>query len=141
MPNKIFSQPPLQTDLLSKNVKERLHEYWSSWFNELHYLLSNRSWQNITMAGEVELNAQYVALTTTSAGYAITLAAPTQPKARMMIEMIARGGAFDVTMSLANCEGGTAATTCTWNSVGDTLMLESKSNKWVIYKENGVVLT
>src|SRR5574338_501751 len=100
MPNKILSQPPLQTDLLSKNVKERINEYWANWLNDLHYFLSDRSYQTITSAQAVELNAQYVALKANSAGYAITLEAPTRPKARMMIEMIARGGAFDVTMSL-----------------------------------------
>lgn len=141
MPNKFINQPPLQTELLSTNVKTKINEYWARWIDDLHYYLSDRSFQTITSAQAVNVNAKYASLDTTSGAYAITLEAPTKPTARLMIEMTVRGGTNNVTMSLTNCTGGSAATTCTWNSVGDVLILESKSNKWSIVKEDGVTLT
>lgn len=141
MPIKFISEPPLQTDLLSKNVTTKVDEFWARWLDDLQRFLSERSFKAVTSAQALDVNAKYISLTTTSASYAVTLEAPTKPTARLMIEMIARGGAFDVTMSLANCTGGTAATTCTWNSVGDVLILESKSNKWSVVKQDGVVLS
>lgn len=141
MANKFIAQPPLQTNLLSTNVKEKINEFWARWVDDLHRSLSERSFQAVTSAQALDVNAKYISLTTTTGSYAVTLEAPTKPTARLQIEMIARGGAFDVTMSLANCEGGTASTTCTWNSVGDTLFLESRSNKWVVIKQQGVALT
>lgn len=139
--NKTLPPPPLPSSVVQDN--KIIAVPWENWVNTLHYLNSNANFQDITAASNVALDARYVSLTTTSGGgtYAITLSAPTIPGVLKVIEMIVRGGSSNVTMSLSNCTSGSAATTCTWNSVGDTLTLISKSNKWVIIDEDGVSLT
>lgn len=137
--NKIIAAPPLQADIVDTNLTTKLNNFWSRWFNDLHYSLSDRSWQTITSATAINVNAKYVALDSSAGGYAVTLDAPTKPNAKLQIECTNYGG--NVTLSLTNVTGGSAATTCTWNSVNDTIFLESKSNKWVVIKENGVSLT
>lgn len=139
--NLIFSPPPLQTDLLSTNNERKINEYWAQWFNDLHFMLSTRNFQTVTSAQELSLNSRYIELQTTTATYAVTLPAPTLPNVPHIIEMTQRTGAFNVTMDLSNCVGGSASTTCTWDAVGDTLILISKKDKWEIIKEQGVTLT
>lgn len=141
MANKFLSQPPIQTDLISSVVKNKINESWQRWVDEVHYLLSTRSFQTVTSACALNVNAKYISLNSTSGAYAVTLEAPTSPTAELVIEMTVRGGANNITMSLANCTGGSASTTCTWSGVGNTLFLKSKSNKWVVQKEDGVTLT
>lgn len=71
----------------------------------------------------------------------VTLAVPTKPCFDKIITMIADTG--DVTLSLANCTGGSAATTCTFNDVNDYIVLKANlaRAKWVVIKEGGVTLT
>lgn len=48
----------------------------------------------------------------------------------------------DVTISLANVQGGTAATTATFNDIGEELILiGSVGGKWTVVKEFGVTLS
>lgn len=118
----------------------RTSEHWLRWFTRVRYLLSNESHQLITSAGAVDINAKYVKLSNSTGGsIAITLEAPTLEGKLMIIERT--GGTDDITLSLANCTGGSAATTCTWNSSNDQLVLLSCNAKWLVMKENGVVLT
>lgn len=138
--NRPLPNPPVTNKVLDSS-SEVLSSIWVQWINSLHYLISNKNHQEITGASEINLDAEYVSLTTTSAGYAVTLEPPTIPGRYKVIEMIARGGSNNVTLSLTNCTNGSASTTCTWNSVGDTLVVVSKSNKWVIIAEDGVSLT
>lgn len=93
----------------------------------------------MTAAQALNLTSKYISLDSTAGAMAVTLAAPPAPGITKTIEMIADGG--DVTLSLANCTGGSAATTCTFSDVGDSLILISNSTKWVITKELGVSLT
>lgn len=137
--NLLFSPPP--TDSLFVTPAGRVTAPWQKWFDDVHYLLGTRTHQKVTAATPINLDAGYVSLVTTGASYAVTLGAPTIPGVWLLIEMITRTGAFDVTLSLANCVGGSAATTCTWNTAGDSLLLLSKANKWLIVKEQGVALT
>lgn len=78
--------------------------------------------------------------TTTGAG-AVTLAAPdaTMEGVIKVIEMTVDNG--DVTLSLANVQGGSAATTCTWANVGEQLVLVGGASKWTVIGEGGVVLS
>lgn len=131
--------PPVQS--LVSDDHSMMTTPWVRWLNNLYFKFSNKSKQTLTAAGAVDLDAQYVALDTTSGAFAITLAAPTLPCARKLIEMTVRGSTNNVTMALTNCEGGSASTTCTWSGAGQTLILESRSNKWIIIKERGVTLT
>lgn len=97
--------------------------------------------QALTAAGAISLTATDVQLTTPAAStFAVTLAAPTVAGMRKVIEAMNTGGGT-VTLSLANCVGGTAATTATFTNAGDTLILESNSTKWVVMKQSGVVLS
>lgn len=94
----------------------------------------------IVLAGALTLTKKYHSLAIPTGG-AITLAAP--PASMLgqfkMIEMIVDDG--DVTLSLANVVGGSAATTCTFNSAGDKLILQAAFDKWVVIKEAGVAMS
>lgn len=90
----------------------------------------------------VSATARHTAIdnTVTGAG-AITLAAPgaTMIGKTKIIEMTVDNG--DVTLSLANVTGGSAATTCTWSAVDQALVLVGGTNKWHVVAESGVALT
>lgn len=90
-------------------------------------------------AGAISTSTAYTAVTTTGAA-AITLAVPTKPAFIKVIKMTTDGG--DATLALTNVVGGSAATTCTFNDVGDTLVLVSDtvSGKWVVLAEVGVTM-
>lgn len=94
--------------------------------------------QSITAAGAIDPDQALIRLTTTGAGYAVTLAAPTaaQRGKIIVIEMVADGG-FDVTLALTNVVGQSAGTTATFNDVNDQLVLIAGENKWIVLKERG----
>lgn len=143
MANFILSPPPTLEPI---SIDGRyLTPTWKTWFNDIRAVIPEAfvSKQNVTAAGALDESAHYISLvnSTASTTYAVTLAAPTIPGITKVIEMITRTGTGDVTLALTNVEGGSAATTCTWNSVGDTLILISRSNKWIVLKEDGVALT
>ena len=72
---------------------------------------------------------------------AVTLAAPSASvlgKTKVISMTVDNG---DVTLSLANCSGGSAATTCTWSAVGQSLVLVAGTTKWIVVGEGGVALT
>lgn len=96
------------------------------------------STETIVGAGALSLSKAVSKLALVGAG-AVTLAAPTVPGLVKVIEMTVDNG--DVTLSLANCSGGSAATTCTWSAVGQTLVLVAGLTKWAIVSEAGVALT
>jgi len=78
--------------------------------------------------------------TTTGAG-AITLAAPDASMIGIVkvIEMTVDNG--DVTLDLTNVQGGSAATTATFDAVGEQLVLVGGSAKWTVIGEGGVTLS
>jgi hypothetical protein len=137
--NYILSTPPLFDKFINLATGKTVFA-WSEWFDKLHYLLSNRNHQKITAADTINLDARYVALEESSGTYAVVLPAPTTPNVMKIIEMTARN-ANSVTIALTNVVGGSAATTATFDAVGETLILVSRSAKWVVLKEVGVTLS
>ena len=100
--------------------------------------------QVVTGAGALTLGKTYHSLSNSSgSSYAVTLAAPTSAEYGIIktIEMIVGDGTNTVTLSLANCDGGTAATTCTWNAAAQKLVVQGCATKWTILKQQGVTLT
>lgn len=96
--------------------------------------------ESLIAAGALSVTKVYSGLSLVGAG-AVTLAAPSATMLGQLktIEMVLDNG--DVTLSLANCVGGTAATTCTWTNAGETLVVQAASLKWIIVKQFGVVLS
>lgn len=133
MANKFLERPPTYTTVFDIN--------WVKWFDTVHYRLSTRNHQTITQADSIDVDARYVDVSTSSATYAVTLAAPTIPGVFKTIEMSARTGSYDVTLALTNCVGGSASSTCTFNTAGGALHMISLSNKWLILNEYNVTLS
>jgi len=78
----------------------------------------------------------------------VTLAAPTaaQLGIEKAISMIAGDGTNTVTLSFANCIGGSASTTATFDAAGETLVVRAvqtgaSTYRWLIKKEHGVTLS
>lgn len=96
--------------------------------------------ETIKAAGPISTTTSETSLSLPGAG-AVTLAAPTKPCFDKIITMTVDNG--DVTLSLANCVDGTAATTCTFNDVNDYIILKANlaRGKWSVIKQAGVVLT
>lgn len=108
---------------------------------ELNTLDRSANIQTIVAAGAITLASDTVKLDSTAGPMAVTLAAPTAAEVgrTKIIEMTVDGG--DVTLSLANVQGGSAGTTCTWANVGECLVLIAGVSKWNVASEGGVVLT
>lgn len=99
--------------------------------------------QNITEAGEINLNAKYVSLEKGEGdSFAVTLAAPSSSQfgETMVIEMTV-ATANTVTLALTNVVGGSAGNLATFDAVGETLVLVASGTKWVVIKELGVTLS
>lgn len=138
--NTQVEPPPIWANVLDSNG--RVSKEWEAWFTKIQYFLSIDNHQTITNAAtDIKLDAEVVSLIATSASYAVTLSAPTLAGKMKIIQMTQRTNPQTVTMSLANCIGGSASTTCTWDAANDTLVLVSINNsKWLIIKEHGVTL-
>lgn len=139
MTQKVLPRPPMSSEVVDNTG--HYTQPWRQWNEDLYYSLGTAVFQKITVAQPVRLDARYASLDTTAGAFAITLDAPTVATSRLMIEMVVRGGTNNATMSLTNVVGASASTTCTWNSVGDFIILESSSNKWGMIKEFGVSVT
>lgn len=96
--------------------------------------------ETLVAAGAVSITVSDTALALVGAG-AVTLAVPSKKSLRKTITMTVDNG--DVTLALTNVVGQSSGTTCTFNDVGDTLVLVSNmmSNKWMVQKEIGVTLS
>jgi len=97
--------------------------------------------ETIAEGGVVSVTKRYTKLTQTTTG-SITLAAPDasmlgQVKA---IEQV-NGGTDAVTLALTNVDGGSAATTASFNATGETLIMVAGPSKWHVVKEIGVTLS
>lgn len=137
--NTPLDPPPVQSPIIG--LKNLVSDPWIKWFTRLRLLNSNVNHQSITVATTVNLDSEWVTLDGTSGAYAITLNAPTLAGIDKSIEMTVYTS-HSVTMSLSNCTGGTASTTCTWNGVGQILHLKSTAGgKWNIIKQSNVTLT
>lgn len=138
--NTQVEPPPKWSSIIDPDTN-RVSSDWQKWFEKVQFFMSVDNHQYISAATDIKLDAEYVQVSTTTASYAITLSAPTVPGRIKIIQMKTRTGAFDVTMALTNVTGGSAATTCTWNSASDSIVLISLYDKWLVLKENGVSLT
>lgn len=73
---------------------------------------------------------------------AFTLAAPSAAmKGKMLTIEYIGAGTNNATLALTNVQGGSAATTATFNLLGETLILVGGDAKWNVIKEVGVTLT
>jgi hypothetical protein len=107
---------------------------------ELNTLDASANVESILAAGAVSVTITNSTLDLVGAG-AVTLAVPGAAMLGRIkvIEMTTDNG--DVTLSLANVTGGSAATTCTWSAVDQALVLVGGTNKWHVIAESGVALT
>lgn len=103
--------------------------------------------QDITEAGAITLPAAamtHVRITgPASSTYAVTLAAPTAAYAGrvLIIEMIATTATNAVTLALTNVQGGSAASSASFNAANETLILVAGTAKWNVVAEAGVTLS
>lgn len=138
MANRNLQPPPVDKEFFenvqTSDGKQKIRQDWAQWFDRLHHSLSPRRFQIIKAADTINVNAGYVSLRRTTADYAVTLPAPTTPGVELTIEMTVRV-AGQITIALTNVVGQSSGTTAIFNAVGDTLILRSNSNKWIVYKE------
>lgn len=108
---------------------------------EVNLLDLSAQTEAITEAGAVSVVKRYTTLDSSGGTYAITLAAPDASMVGQVkvIEMLTAGN--DVTMALTEVQGGTAATTATFNAANETLTLVAGSLKWNVVGESGVTLS
>lgn len=99
--------------------------------------------QAITAAGAVTVDGTVNRVTVTNAvNGAITLAAPsTAMKGKLLTIEYIGSGTNDTTLALTNVQGGSAATTATFNAANETLILVGGELKWNVLKEVGVTLS
>lgn len=107
---------------------------------ELNSLDASANVESLAAPAAVSITVANTKLDLAGVG-AVTLAAP---GAAMLghvktIEMTTDNG--DVTLSLTNVLGGSAATTCTWSAVGQMLVLVGGATAWHVIAESGVALT
>lgn len=95
--------------------------------------------ETLTAAGAMDVTKDVSELDDTAAGMAVTLGVPTRPGITKVITKTA--GAHTATLALTNVVGGTASSTATFTNVGDTLIVVAAVSKWVVVKQQGVVLT
>lgn len=103
----------------------------------------------LTGAGALSIETLRSTFSNATGGtYAVTLAAPTahQLGKRKQVTMTSGDATNTVTLALTNIVGGSASTTCTFNSNGDSLLLEavqtaSSTYRWLVLKEYGVVMS
>lgn len=96
--------------------------------------------ETIDASGVVAATKRITKIAGTGAG-AVTLAAPDATMIGLVkiIEMTAANGA--ITLALTNVQGGSAATTASFDAVNETLVLIGGTNKWTVLKEVGVTLS
>ncbi len=90
-------------------------------------------------AGAIPVGTAYTAVTSTGAN-ALTLAVPTKPAFLKVIKMVVDGG--DATLALTNVVSTGGSTTCTFNDVGDTIVLcsDTVGGKWILMTNIGCTL-
>jgi hypothetical protein len=96
--------------------------------------------ETIAGAGALSVLKRISKLALVGAG-AVTLAAPDATMLGYVKTITMTTDNGDVTLSLANVNGGSAATTCTFNDVNDALVLVAGVNKWHVIAEAGVAMS
>ena len=109
--------------------------------SELNLLDVSAQSETITEAGAVSVVKRNTEIDSSGGAYAITLAAPDASMLGQVkvIEMTTAGNA--VTMALTNVQGGSAATSASFDAVNETLILVAGTNKWNVVGEIGVTLS
>lgn len=98
--------------------------------------------ETVTEAGAISVTKRNTNFDSTGGTFAATLAAcpATMIGKIKTIRMAVDNG--DVTIALTNVQGGTAASTATFDAVGEELVLiGSAGGKWTVVKEFGVTLS
>lgn len=98
--------------------------------------------ETLSAAGAISLGSKLTNVANaTGADIAVTLAAPTAAETGLIktIYMTVRTS-HNITLALTNVVGGTAATSATFDAVGETLVLLGGVGKWIVLKEVGVTL-
>lgn len=108
---------------------------------ELNKLDTSAETETILVAGAVSASTRITYLSAASGTYAVTLAAPDAAMLGQVkvIEMTVAGN--DITLALTEVQGGSAATTATFNAANETLTLVAGSLKWNVVGESGVTLS
>lgn len=99
--------------------------------------------QSLTGAGAVTVDGTIGVASIDSGGaYAITLAAPSAAmRGKTLVIEYGQGTTDAVTLALTNVQGGSAATTASFNADNETLILIGGESKWNVIAEIGVTLT
>lgn len=99
--------------------------------------------QAIVAAGAVTVDGTIRRVTVTNAvNGAITLAAPSAAmKGELLIIEYIGAGTNATTLALTNVQGGSAATSASFNAADETLILVGGETKWNVIKEVGVTLS
>lgn len=99
-----------------------------------------QSKQALTAAGAISIRTRYTSVSNSAASFAVTLAAPVAGTEGQLkeIECLNTG---PVTLALTNVEGGSGATTATFDAVGEKLILLAGATKWSVIRELGVTLS
>ena len=99
--------------------------------------------ETITAAGAATLSTtcRVHKFDTTLGAQSNTIPAPSAAQlGQLKILTMTVDGAADMVITLTNVTGGSAATSCTFNDVNDTLILVGGVNKWHVVKEIGVTM-
>lgn len=140
MANRNLSlNPPPYASTLQDSTTMRVQPTWLAWFRDIYSKLSAVNYQVVTGATNLNLDSSYISLDSSLGSYSVTLDAPTLPGIPKIIELVNYGG--HVTLALTNIVDGTSATTCTWTGVGNTLVLLSRKDKWMVTHQGGVTLS
>lgn len=98
--------------------------------------------QTIAAAGAITVDGTKRNVKLTGAAYAFTLAAPSAAMLGETLTIEHTGGGTDAkTLDLTNVQGGSAATSASFNADDETLILVGGTNKWNVVKEVGVTLS
>ncbi len=98
--------------------------------------------QTIAGAGAITVDGSVRNVKLTGAAYAFTLAAPSAAMLGELLHISMTGGGTDAkTLALTNVQGGSAATTASFNADDETLVLVGGPNKWTVLNETGVTLS
>lgn len=97
--------------------------------------------ETILVAGAISTTLGVTNLSAASGTYAVTLAAPDAAMAGQVkvIQMTVAGNA--ITLALTNVQGGSAATSASFDAVNETLVLVAGASKWTVVGEAGVTLS
>jgi len=98
--------------------------------------------QAIVAADAITVDGTINRVTLSGGAYAFTLAAPSAAMKGKLLTIEYIGGDTDAdTLALTNVQGGSAATTATFNADNETLILVGGEAKWNVLVEIGVTLS